>query len=266
MRRPVLVAVALVAIPGIASAQSLFNQGGSNSRGGSSSQLGQPSTVQSLQSLSSNSSSSNSSTSGTSGTQTGASFGSTANSMFNGSSRQLGGTGMGNRGTTGLQGQAAQPFQFGQFGQAVGNAGFIGANQSGFVGNRLAGQQSGQGLNQMMQAFQGLSRGGSGFNSQFGGSERPKLGIRPTQRIAFNHRTSTPAATTTRVTAQLSRVVDRRPELAGVTPVADDAGRIVLRGTVENEEAAALAVALVRLEPGVGEVVNELAVAPGTAP
>jgi hypothetical protein len=220
-------------------------------------------------SLSSGSSSSGQSSTGSSSTSSssgGGSVGGTPNAMGAG----LNNAGMAGRGAggAGFENLAnSQGMQFGQLGQNVGQAGFIGANTNGFIGNRLTGQQSGAFSNQMMQAFQGLSRGGSGFNNgQLGGRQTPKLGIRPTQRIAFSYRAATPAAATTRVTAQLGRVVSRRPELAGVTPVTDDAGRVVLRGTVANDEARALAAALVRLEPGVGEVVNELTVGPATSP
>lgn len=265
MNRTLATFVALVVVPAAATAQ---NQGGQGRGGG---QLSQPSTTQSLSTPSSLSSTS-STGSGSTGSQSSSSFGSIGgsdaggSSLFGGSSR-LGTNGSGGNNSGFSQSATAQPFQFGQASQAVSGTGFVGgANPNGFVGNRLAGQQSSQ--NAFQQAFQALSRGGGGGNNnQFGGgNSAPKLGVRPTLKIAFSARTATPAAATARVSTRLTQVIDRRPELAGVTATTDGSGRLVLRGNVDSEEAGELAIALVRLEPGVGEVVNELTVAAEPAP
>lgn len=252
-----------------------FGSSGSGSSGlsssgsrssGSSSMFG--GTSSSLSSGLSSASSGLSSGSGTSSTSSGSGGGMTVSGSPNAMGAGLNNSGMAGRGAggAGFENLAnSQGMQFGQLGQNLANAGFIGANQNGFIGNRMTGQQSGF-SNQMMQAFQGLSRGGSGFNNGQIGSQAPKLGIRPTQRIAFNFRASTPAAATSRVTTQFRRASTRRPELAGVTTVAGDSGRVVLRGTVANDEARQLAAAMARLEPGVDDVVNELTVAPAASP
>ncbi|HEX6987254.1 MAG TPA: BON domain-containing protein, partial [Planctomycetaceae bacterium] len=96
--------------------------------------------------------------------------------------------------------------------------------------------------------------------------DRERLPMRPTQRIAFDFTPATPAAAVERVTSRFDGIVSRRPELSGVTFATDDSGRVVLRGTVPSDDARQLAAALVRLEPGVREVVNELTVGGGATP
>lgn len=243
MHRTLIAAATLLAVQNFAEAQTPNRQTGNTQTGNQQTQSG----------------------SGTQGNGQSFSFGSGQagqSSLFG--SGQLSANG---NGTSGLSQNASQPFEFGQLGQQVRETtGFVGAPaQNGFVGNRLANEQAGA-RSALQQAFQSLSRGGGGArNSQLGAS-KPKLGIRPTLKVAFRGPTATPAIATTRVSTRMSRIVGRRPELAGVTASADDTGRVVLRGSVANDEARELAAALVRLEPGVGEVVNELAVGSETAP
>ena len=153
-------------------------------------------------------------------------------------------------------------------GQVVGTNPFVGRNQNaGMIGNRFTGQMGATGF-QQFQGLQGFGNqfGNSNFNNRSGGnSSGDRLGVRPMMRIAFDAPATTPSVATERVSAQLVRVVERRPELSNVTVLSDDEGRVVLRGTVANQDARELAAALVRLEPGVRGVVNELAVASGTS-
>jgi BON domain len=200
-------------------------------------------------------------------------------SLFNNGSSSLTGGGLTGGGLTGqngltgggLTGQASnmsggqQGFQFGQLSETVGTGPFIGRsdNAGRFVGNEFAGQQAAMGAMQALQGLQGLGRSGGGFNNRSNQQQTERLPMRPTQRIAFDYTPATPAVATRRVAARFDGIVARRPEMNGVSFASDDAGRVVLRGTVANREAGELAAALIRLEPGVRDVVNELTVGPG---
>lgn len=146
---------------------------------------------------------------------------------------------------------------------SVGTGAFVGRsdNTGRMVGQRLAGQNSNVNMGNLLQGLQGLGRNG-GFEN--GEQTQPKLSIRPTLRVGFDvPRSLSPTISTQRMATRLPKIAARRPELSGMTLATDNAGRTVLRGTVPNQDARELAAALVRLEPGVGEVVNELAVSPG---
>lgn len=151
----------------------------------------------------------------------------------------------------------------------VGQDGFIGrAAQQGFVGNRLAGQQTGM-QNQNFGAGQrgGNRPGGNPNNSfqqgnQFGSAGRNQTQriVRPQQRIAFSHPQPTPASIETSLQTQLGRLADRTQSLNGVALDVAPTGEVILRGQVADEESRRLAEMYVRLEPGVRAVRNELTV------
>ena len=125
------------------------------------------------------------------------------------------------------------------------------------IGNRLSGQQTGLGnLGSGLDRL-GNARGGGNANNA---APAPKLTARPVQRIAFGYDAPNPEATRIAVTTRLAGLATRRPELANVAVAVDGAGRHVLTGVVSDESARGLAAALVRLEPGVREVVNDLTV------
>ncbi len=167
------------------------------------------------------------------------------------------GTGFGMAGTTG---------QFGlQPGATTGGTtGFIGRNNQGrFIGNRLAGQQTGG-----SSGFTGRGRGITGRPGGVSGGinagaaavpERLRL-IRPVSRIAFDYPRPAPTQVADTLAASLSRAARQRPALKGVSVELDESGTAVLTGEVESDEARKLAAALIRLEPGVRSVRNELAV------
>lgn len=176
----------------------------------------------------------------------------------------LGGSGLG--GTAGTQ-TSALNLEFGSASNTIGQNQFIGRNSTnGLVGNTMAGQQNGvASFFQGLQGFQG--NGGRNANSQSRGQAgADRLTIRPAMRIGFE---TTPRASTIsspRFATRFSDIIERRPELRGVNFVTDESGRVLLRGTVANEGARDLAAAIVRLEPGVRDVVNELEVADSTTP
>ena len=167
-------------------------------------------------------------------------------------------------------GGLSQP-QFTQFGQAganIGNGQFVGrANGQNFVGLQGAGQQS---VNAGGQArFSGL--GGQGGNNVRGGqaasSQARGYQMRIQQRIAFVAPPRSAAEMHASLLGQFNNnntannVASRFPN---VTIVPDEAGNVVLRGVVDDDESRKLAEAIARLEPGVRKVSNELQV--GSAP
>ncbi|MGC1272541.1 MAG: BON domain-containing protein [Planctomycetaceae bacterium] len=212
------------------------------------------------------------------GTTNGSSFGgsSMGNSSFGGSSLggasqgsgSLFGSGGAGGGLSGGLGGQQQGFQLGGLSQTIGTGPVIGQsdNRGRQVGNRMAGQQGIMGAMQALQGLQGLQRGGGFNNNQSNQQDNERLQLRPTQRIAFDFTPATTTAAVERVSTQFAGIAERRPELADVTFATDNDGNVILRGNVASKEAAQLAAALVRLEPGVRGVVNELDVAGGTTP
>ena len=85
-------------------------------------------------------------------------------------------------------------------------------------------------------------------------------------RIGFDTPATVPTVSTARFTERFADIVARRPALRGVNVEADESGRVLLKGTVDSEGARDLAAAIVRLEPGVRDVVNELEVADSQTP
>ena len=196
-------------------------------------------------------------------------------SMGTGLGTGIGTTGLG---TTGI----GVPMVGMQTGTGTGT-GFVGRNFTapGFVGVRQAGQ-TGQGFGRTGAG--GL--GGGGFNqfggNQFGGNrsqrgnernqqfgsqsqtgqlnQQPQIVVR--SEIAFPYPEQAPAAVAGRLEGQLQRIASRRPEFGNLAFRLQPNGDVTLRGTVPDESARRLAAALVRLEPGVRSVNNELSVAP----
>lgn len=197
-------------------------------------------------------------------------------SSIGGSTNSLGGTGLGTAagsgmggglsgGVTGTLGSTLNA-QFGNASSGLGQQSqIIGRNvTNGLVGNVMAGQQTG--ISSFMQGFQGMqgfqNAGGRNANNRFGGQgAAEKLSIRPAMRIGFETPPTVSVISTPGFAARFSSIVERRPELRGVNIGSDESGRVVLRGTVASESARNLAAALVRLEPGVRDVVNELTIA-----
>ena len=252
-----LLALHVVGVPAGAQSNSLFgNRGASTARpnGSSTSSLG-------------------GSTLGSSG------FGSTTmGSSGFGSTSSMGGSGFGTNSARGGTGMTS--------GTGMGNTlsmnqgGFLGANSQGvFVGGGQLGLTSGVSSatgSGSLQGLSGLSRGMGSFGAggqnrqqqrgtnQFGQSVSPNAAVsafRPQQRIAFEFDQPTREQVTTSLRGTISDVASRRPELNGVSVVLDEEGEATLRGTVRTPAARGLAEALVRIEPGVRRVRNELTVA-----
>lgn len=181
--------------------------------------------------------------------------------------------------------------QLGSISGQVGQGGFTGRNSSqGFVGQRNAGQggQAGRGQgNQSGNQFAGLQgvggtagrgqggqgrQGGrngqgaagdssNGFSGMSGAGSSSTRVIRPQHRVAFTYTPVPQQTIVSRLQAHLQQLDDSSVgALAGLTVDIDPAGKAVVRGEVDTDETRGLVEALIRIEPGVTAVVNEVTV------
>jgi hypothetical protein len=157
---------------------------------------------------------------------------------------------------------------------------FVGASSGNFLsrGSPNAGQSQSTGvsgfnlnssLNNLGTLGLGASFGGAfGRNNSFGGFNRNMMN-QGTQnsanqlRFRINLGFTVPMPTTTEVSA---RFTDRLPKLPGLASVSGltvqmDGQTAVLQGVVASESQRDLISRLAKLEPGIGEVRNELTVA-----
>ena len=190
------------------------------------------------------------------------------------------GTGMGNSGTPGAGntsvGQTQNATQFMNNAYRQGFVGASSANVPNILGGVMAGQnnrnqnlRSGtMGLNSPF-GMQGSGRTGmnqfgnrQGLN-QFGGNmlggNMANRELPTALRATFDYPKPPGDKLTTALTQRLSQTKALRTQ-SPVTVVAQN-GTVTLRGTVASEHARAVAERLVRLEPGVWKVNNELVVA-----
>ncbi|MCA9115766.1 MAG: BON domain-containing protein [Planctomycetaceae bacterium] len=182
-----------------------------------------------------------------------------------------GAAGLGSTGaTTGLN-TAAGTGGLNNFGALSGTIGqgFVGRadNLGRFVGNNQAvqgatGNTGGSGL-------QGFNRGGGQRNQQnFGGNNQfnqnsgqgSRPVFRPRVEIAFSYPRASPADVRQAASTRFSLISRRYPQLAGVQLTGGPEGTIVLTGTVADERSRRMAEHLLRLEPGVRKIDNQLAV------
>lgn len=182
----------------------------------------------------------------------------------------------------GLTGQPLTGSTFGmgttgglQSGTAGTQQGFVGRrdNAGRFVGNQLAGQQtlSSAGRQGGLAGFGGTGRfgnrgfqaGARGFGQQPGAAAE-RAPVRPRQRIAFSYPQRSGRSIQQSLATRLARISLRQPGLQGINVTMQEDGVAVLRGQVGSEEDRRLAAIMVRLEPGVRSVQNELSVAPQT--
>ena len=144
--------------------------------------------------------------------------------------------------------------------------GFIGGRnqQQQFIGGtQRAGQNAirQQGQNQLggqQRQSQQNQNDPNGMNQQNQTSNQRRA-VRPRQKVAFEipRRTETEVRTTLQTRFD---VLSQNPKLQSVTFDMDSEGIVTLRGEVETTAARQLAANVVRLEPGVRKVVNELTV------
>lgn len=155
-------------------------------------------------------------------------------------------------GTTGLGGQRVGQTGFGQ-------AGFA---QTGMMtGQRLGQNAFGQQGFGRMAMNQGLNQAMMGQRTAPGATTSPLV---PSLTISTGSRPTIGPIATNELTNRLQSLLQASPSLGSAKNllVGIDGGVLVLRGEVLTESDRDLAEALVRLEPGVYEVRNELTLAP----
>lgn len=197
------------------------------------------------------------------------SFNSTRQQTGTGTSMQSG-FGQSQTGRTGTSG-------FGQQTAGTNRQGLVGRTDTSgrFVGSANAGQQNfSTGTNALGQQFGARSRGlnnrqsnlfGGMGDDGFGGGNTGTTTSRyrapiPQQKVAFDYRDRPAPEVSQRLSTQFEKA-SQRLAIRGVALSVED-GTVTLRGTVKSEGDRRLAEQLVRLEPGVRSVVNELEVAP----
>ena len=139
--------------------------------------------------------------------------------------------------------------------------GFVGSNSSqAFVGG-VRQSENQQATNRQFGAFQNTQPTSNTQSSQTG---TPRS-IRTTMKIAFTAPSGTFAQQTGVLadsnSVQLTQFSAKRPELSGINVELTADGVAVLTGSSPNTETSRLAANLVRLQPGVRKVNNQIAVA-----
>lgn len=133
--------------------------------------------------------------------------------------------------------------------QGRGNAGGGGSGQRSFGGGGARGLDAGM-LNQL--------------NGQNAGTTGPQATIRPRLQANFTHPAPNLEVVVTQTRARFEALAVRYPHLAGIQMTQLDGGKVVLSGEVASADAAKLAASMVRLEPGVRSVQNDLTYPPTT--
>lgn len=199
--------------------------------------------------------------SGSSGFGGSGGFGSTGGNGFGGGTSGFGGqngfggnqnqSGFGNQNMLGnnannggILGRNTNQNQF--LGRNIQNMGMGGNNQFGGGGGRNGGGNRGN------NALNALNGGGNG-----NGASQPLL-VRPRQKIAFEYRLPETDQIHSTLTTRLTKLSANSPGLKNVTIAMEEKGVAVLKGEVASESDAKLAENVLRLEPGIRTVRNEL--------
>ena len=186
----------------------------------------------------------------------------------NTTSNTTGGTGTGGTGTgaastgSGLSGDSSFGGTVPGESTTASNAAstFIGSNATqGFVGGATSAANQQQGMNRQFQEIQN-NQTQQGTSTQAGTPRE----IRTTMRIGFVFPTATQSQISGRLAnanvASLARFTSSRPELAGISVELNSAGVAVLTGLASNTETRRLAANLMRIQPGVRKVENQIVV------
>ena len=205
----------------------------------------------------------------TAAAQTSGLFGNNANSPINRNSTtsQLSG-GLGQTG--GIGGQTGPGIsspnittELGALSGMVGQGSFVGQGNAaqGFVGSRQAGTQA-PGVSNRNFSGAGFQGGGdfNQFNQLQGQGSSSRRKIQPQYRIAFKRPQLEVRQVDERLQRAMSRLSETNPTFAGIDVSLDETGIVALQGVVESDDARRLIEALVRLEPGVRDVTNEIEV------
>lgn len=166
----------------------------------------------------------------------------------------------GGAGRTGMGGMGGAMGTTGGFGGAMGNTtGMVGRTNTGFAGNARAGQtgmgNTGSGATRNFGNTGGSQRGNN--FSQNTKPERTTSSVRPLQRVAFEYNAKSPQTLATKAGTRIEKIGLKNPALQGVQ-VTVDGDKLVLTGKVKNAEQSRLAANLLRLEPGVRSIRNDL--------
>ena len=199
---------------------------------------------------------------GTGTTGVGTTGGTAGGTTGTGSTAGTGGTtGTGtNAATAGTAGSGNQPTGA----QAVSTLGsnatqsFIGSNATqGFIG----GSATGNNQQRNNRQFQAIQNNNQQTTQQAAGTPRA---IKTTLRVGFTFPSAPQLIIAGRIAnaniASMDRFVVRRPELNGIDVDLHPNGLAVLTGDVPNEETRRLAANLMRLQPGVRKIENQLVV------
>ena len=159
-----------------------------------------------------------------------------------------------------------------QLGGAGTQGGFVGRddNTGRFVGDQRQVTQQNQGGRGRQFGNRGGGGGATGraFGDQFGGRGNQSSArriIRPRQEIAFTFRRPSTLQLNSTLRIRFKNISLRQPALRSVTVVLDEQGAATLSGQVNSPETMRLAAIVVRLEPGVRSIKNELTVAESPA-
>ena len=146
------------------------------------------------------------------------------------------------------------------FGSGLVGRGDVGSR---FIGNQLS-QQGGTNQNRRFSSTRAAS--GQTNTSRLNGnrsSSSSQFGtFRPQQRVAFAYQQRSTAAVAANVTGRLQQTMALKDRLSGLGVQLNKEGQVTLRGQVKSEAARRLAENVIRLEPGVRSVRNELTIQP----
>jgi hypothetical protein len=151
------------------------------------------------------------------------------------------------------------------------NGGFIGRNNdvANFIGRAMQGQAGATGG----QNAGGRNRGGGGnrqldpamlnqMNGGQGGGTGQQPMIRPRLKTGFSYPAANVAEVVTSTKIRFDKLTTRHPQLSQVELAQGENGTVILTGQVDSEAVAKLAERLIRLEPGVRKIQNDLAFPP----
>jgi hypothetical protein len=117
-----------------------------------------------------------------------------------------------------------------------------------------------QGARAQFSQLQGMI-GNNQFTPESAPASSQKLLARPVMRLGFTPPQPAPLAMQDVIHTRLVSLPQLGERAAGVTAQVDEAGRVTLTGRVSNEDDRKLVEMLVRLEPGVRSVQNDLQLA-----
>ncbi len=150
----------------------------------------------------------------------------------------------------------------GSLGATIGTSGFIGRGDNA---GRFIGSQQSSATNRrnssaaQFSMLQSLVSGNS-FNQNNNANSTPALSITPQVQLGFAAPTRVASELQTTVQTRLITLPALEQRATGVKAIADEQGLVTLTGNVRSEDDRRMMEILVRMEPGVREVRNELAI------